>query len=393
MYEMTVTEITFWVLVFLSIYTLKGYPLALRLLLLLKGKRPDEAYDTTECREPRPMVSFIVAAYNEEENIYAKIANLREVDYPAELMEFIIGSDCSTDGTDEIVKQSAEQDDRIRFFRMENRAGKIGVLHQAVQKSHGSILVFTDCSVKTNSDFMPMIISRFANPAIGLISSHDVWVDPKSGSPIGQNQYIEYEMKIRQAESDLSSLVSASGSFFAVRKELFHGYKDGLADDFALPLQVFRQGFRVVHCSKMIGYIPMVKSSRAEIGRRSRIIMAGIKTVGANLSLLFSVKHPIFAWQLWSHKVLKWLFPFLLIASAILSVVLWNEGIIYNIFSSGLALAILMGLLGFFIKGNSPLCKPFQTCNFILLSITAAIYAWARLLIGDGAKTWEPTHR
>jgi cellulose synthase/poly-beta-1,6-N-acetylglucosamine synthase-like glycosyltransferase len=381
--DLTVTEIIFWLIVILMLYTLKGYPILLSILASFR-KQPRNT-ELTNHRE----VSFIVAAYNEERNIAEKIENLRSVEYDRDKVEFIIGSDASTDNTDRLISEAAEKDDRIKYFRLDERGGKIAVLRRAVKMARGSILVFTDCSVRTDPDIMPIILSGFQDNKAGLVSSRDIWVEEAEGSPVAQHQYIDYEMKIRKLESRLNSTVTASGSFFAVRRELYREYGDNQADDFALPLQVYRQGYKVIHRDDLIGYVPMVKSTEAEFSRRTRIVEAGIRTMLANLSLLNPLRYPVFSWQLWSHKVLKWLFPFMAIACLISTILLWNHGIIYRLILLGYLAIILISLIP--ISYRIP--KLGKGAEFILISMVAVLAAWYKVITGSKTKTWEPTHR
>lgn len=385
--EMTGLEISFWALVLLMAYTLAGYPVLLAFLALCKRER--RFAPATE----QPMISFIVAAYNEEMNIAAKLENLRRIDYPSDKIEFIIGSDASTDDTDRIITDAAEVDHRIRFFRLTRRGGKIAVLHRAADVASGTILIFTDCSIRTDPNIMPIILSSFTDRRVGLVSSRDIWVDERSGTPLGQREYIDYEMKIRRRESRLNSLVSASGSFFAVRKELFGAYGGDLADDFALPLLVYRQGYRVIHRDDLIGYVPMVVSSGAELSRRTRIIAAGIRTVLANAVLLNPFRYPLFAWQLWSHKVQKWLFPFMVTANIILAILLQARSPVYQVVMALYLITAVMALAGFVLKGPGLVLKPFRMANFLLLSMVAVVTAWYQVLTGAKTGTWEPSHR
>jgi cellulose synthase/poly-beta-1,6-N-acetylglucosamine synthase-like glycosyltransferase len=388
MFNLSVVEILFWVTALFLLYTLYGYPLLLSLISFFKKEEiyagvPDE----------KPLVSFIVAAYNEEKNISAKVQNLQLIEYDQGKIEFVIGSDASTDNTDKILSRASAMDDRLKYFRLQNRSGKIAVLQKAVESASGSILVFTDCSVRTEYDIMPKILSCFENPEVGMVSSRDVWIDGTDSSAEPQKQYINYEMRIRRMESRLNSLISASGSFFAMRKELFRFPSSHVADDFALPLTVYRQGYRVIHRDDLIGYVPMVKSSRIEISRRTRIIRDGILTVAANFTLLNPFRYPIFSWQLWSHKAFKWLFPFTMLFNMGLAVLLWNQGITYRVVVFAYGMFFILGVLGFLLKSRSLICKPFRTANFLLISMAAVVTAWYQVITAKRASTWEPTHR
>jgi cellulose synthase/poly-beta-1,6-N-acetylglucosamine synthase-like glycosyltransferase len=384
--EFSVIEIIFWAVAALMLYTVGGYPVLLSAFSRLRKKR--EFPPTDE----RPFVSFIVAAYNEESNIRDKLKNLAEVDYGCDKIEFIIGSDASTDGTDEIPRQAAAGDDRFKYFRLEERGGKIVVLQKAVEMARGSILVFTDCSVRTKPDIMPIILSSFRHQDVGLVSSRDIWVKGSDNSPAAQHEYIEYEMDIRHGESRLNSLVTASGSFFAVRRELFQTYGNDQADDFALPLMVYRRGYKVIQRDDLIGYVPMVGSSGAELSRRSRIIQAGIRTVLANLGLLNPFRYPVFAWQLWSHKALKWFFPFMAVADLVLATLLWKEGLIYRLAAFGYAAIIAIGVFGL-VTHRKLAGGAAAKAGFLLISSAATVIAWYKVIIGARAKTWEPSHR
>jgi cellulose synthase/poly-beta-1,6-N-acetylglucosamine synthase-like glycosyltransferase len=380
-------EIAFWLVLLIILYTLTGYPVLLSFLASLKKEK------TYPPAKSRPIISCIVAAYNEENNIAAKIENLIQIDYDPDKIEFIIGSDASTDGTDHIITAAAGKDARVKYFRLERRGGKIAVLRQAVQQATGSILIFTDCSVRTPATIMPAILSSFEDTAVGMVSSRDIWTDAGSASPTGQNQYIGYEMKIRRWESRLNSLVSASGSFCAVRKELFQPYASDLADDFALPLSVYRQGYKVIHRDDLAVTIPMVKSSGAELARRTRIVEAGIRTVLANRALLNPCRYPLFAWQLWSHKVLKWFFPFMVLIHIVIALRLWPVAVIYQLATVAYAILAVLGIAGLAIGTRSPATRPLRMAAFVIISILAVLKAWCRVIFGVRTKSWEPTHR
>jgi cellulose synthase/poly-beta-1,6-N-acetylglucosamine synthase-like glycosyltransferase len=240
---------------------------------------------------------------------------------------------------------------------------------------------------------MPIILSSFNDDKVGLVSSRDIWVDKTAGSPIQQHQYINYEMKIRRLESRLNSTITASGSFFAVRRDLYCDYGENQADDFALPLQVYRRGYKVIHRDDLIGYVPMVKSTGAEFSRRARIVEAGIRTVLANPGLLNPLRYPLFAWQLWSHKVLKWLFPFMVMASFVLTVLSMDSGWIYKIVFIAYLLIGLISAQSFIPDIQKIMPHAVRSLGFILISMGAVLAAWYNIITGGGVKTWEPTHR
>ena len=188
-----------------------------------------------------PSVSYIITAYNEEKRIKEKIENSLGQDYPKEKLEIIVASDCSSDGTDEIVRSFEENG--IKLVRAPERKGKENAQKHAVDAANGEILVFSDVATVLKPDGISNIVRNFSDPAIGCVSSEDKFVD-KDGNVSGEGAYVKYEMFLRKLESKVNTLVGLSGSFFAARRQVCENWATDLQSDFNTLLNSVKLGLR-----------------------------------------------------------------------------------------------------------------------------------------------------
>src|SRR5438128_6039987 len=187
-------EVAFWSSVALVLYAHLGYPLALMALSLIRN-RPVETGTVT------PLVSFIIAAHNEGRRIRGKIENTLGQKYPAASLEIIVASDCSTDGTDEIV---GSYSDRVRLVRAPERRGKEAAQQLAVEAASGEILVFSDVATALAADGVSSIVRNFADPTVGCVSSVDRFIDPDGWIP-GEGAYARYVFSVTTAGRRVTS--------------------------------------------------------------------------------------------------------------------------------------------------------------------------------------------
>ena len=148
-------ELIFWLSLGAVLYTWLGYPIVLAVLTCFRKK-------AVESNSSLPLrVSVVIAAYNEEEVIARRIDNVVAQDYPNELMEIIVASDGSVDGTNEIVRCMVKRDDRIKLSEYEERRGKTYVLNAAVRTAVGDIVIFSDAESLFCEDFVRLVVKRF----------------------------------------------------------------------------------------------------------------------------------------------------------------------------------------------------------------------------------------
>jgi len=372
----------FFIAVFAVFYVYFGYPL---IVFLLSKMRPV----SVNKKSYEPCVSIVIAAYNEESSIAETVSNKLELDYPADKYEIIVISDGSEDRTDEIV--AAFSDQRVRLIRQEPRAGKTSALNRAVLESRGEIVLFSDANSIYATDALRKLVANFADKTVGYVTGKMIYANP-DGTSIGDGctAYMKYENALRNFESSFNSVVGVDGGIDAVRKELYRAMRPDQLPDFVLPLDVVKQGFRVVYEPEAILKEQSLKNQSDEYRMRVRVSLRAFWALFDMRELLFSRSNPVFAWQLWSHKVLRYLcfiFLFLALVSNMLimgSGVLWSMLFGFQIFAYGIALLAPL----FETKGLSSKLIVFLR-YFTLLNLASA-HAFFKFLCGQKQVLWTP---
>jgi cellulose synthase/poly-beta-1,6-N-acetylglucosamine synthase-like glycosyltransferase len=288
-------------------YTWAVYPL---LLWLLRGLRPRRIGADAPAEDP--FVSIIVAVHNEQEKIAAKLENCLQVHYPGDRLEIIVASDGSSDSTEEIVGGFLARDPRIRWLPSVRRAGKSGVQNLAAGAARGDILFFTDANTCMGPQVLRTMVDDLADPAVGLVTATVHFGDPADAIAKGQGFYWRFELFLRTLESDLGILTTASGSAFAVRRQLFRPLPICYGDDCIAPLDVRLQGHRVVQDRSAVVFDAMPQGIDGELRARIRMTARNWSGTWARPALLNPLQFPLTALGLISHKLLRWLTPFFL---------------------------------------------------------------------------------
>lgn len=377
-------EILFWLSLLFIFYAYFGYPLLLTVLSFFIKKN-------VEKKDITPNVSFIITAYNEEKRIKDKIENTLKQDYPEEKLEIIVASDCSTDKTDEIVKSYQSQ--RVKFIRSPERRGKENAQKYAIEEASGEILVFSDVATILQTDGVSKIVRNFNDPTIGCVSSVDRFKE-KDGEVSGEGAYVRYEMFLRNLESKVNSLVSLSGSFFAARKEVCKNWSSELQSDFNTLLNSIKKGLRGISDPESVGYYTNIADEKKEFQRKVRTVIRGIHVLMKSLPMLNPFKYGIFSWQLFSHKLCRWLVPFAMIIFFISNwlLVYLNKSEIYTFLFIVQITFYLIAFIGFISKtlAAKPLIK---LPSFFILVNLSILNAWYRYIKGERMTAWEPSKR
>lgn len=371
-------EIAFWLSFSLIVYAYVGYPLLLALLGLLKtSKVRQQEMDGVE-----PEVSLIMPAYNESTVIDHKIRNTLELDYPEGKLEIIVVSDGSTDNTAAIVQKCI--DSRIRFFELPERSGKAAALNFGLLKANNEIIVFSDASIILEKDALKKIVRGFASNSIGCISGEDHIL---GGG--GEGIYGKYELMLRNLESRVSSIVGASGCFYAQRKVLCEPFRAGMAPDFFSVLVTVRKGFRAVTDSQAVGIMRVVKQPQHEFERKIRTLVRGMTAFFFFKQLLNPFRFGFFSVALLSHKLLRWLVGLLLIILFLTNLFMIDS----NVYLIILVLQIVfyaLAFIGWMTQGHSLLLK--IPLYFSLVN-GSALVAFIKYIGGFRQEIWEPSKR
>ena len=377
-------------------YAYFGYPLILMFANLGRRYRvalPLEAQDL-------PSISVIVTVRNEEKVIVEKIADTMELSYAgrsvkqlcaegSNLVELIIASDASDDQTDEIVRSLSSQG--VKLVRLEERGGKEKAQQAAVAQSSGEIILFTDAKIVLNKEALVSAVAYFADESVGAVSSTDVIMSSESGGS-GEGLYVAYEMWLRRQESVFNSLVGLSGSCFAVRREIAEKLRTNIPSDFALLIESQRQRMRGVHAENVVGSYKAVRTEKQEFQRKVRTVLRGISACFASAEVLDPARFGRFAWQVWSHKVCRWMVPWLLIVAYLGSMFLAISSYFYLFCFVGMSVFFS---LGFAASQNRALQSNllFKVPLFFSVVNAAILVAWVKYVMGERSVAWNPSQK
>jgi len=368
--------------VFSIFYSYFGYPLSLYIISLIRIIHHEK-------KIIYPHVSIIVTAFNEKERIREKIENILSIAYPKNKLEIIIASDGSTDGTNEIISSYVGKG--IHLLPIPIRGGKERAQKKAVRRSKGEILVFSDVSTMIEPSSIEQIVSNFADPEVGCVSSRDLLIDP-NGKPGGESFYVRYEMWLRRLESRVSSLVGLSGSFFAARRVVCEDFAEDLDSDFRTLLNSVKAGKRGIIDPMAIGYYRDISDPRKEFDRKVRTVLRGITVFFLNMEFLNIFKYGLFSYQYFCHKLLRWLVPlFMIISLLAIAIMSFNSSAYLIIFLIMCALLSYYLLLHYNIT-RIPINIMMVPVYFIMVNMSI-LTAWWKYLNNERVTVWDPTKR
>jgi len=375
-------EFLFTSSLFMIIYIYLGYPVLVFLISLKKNKK-------IETGNFFPFVSIVIAAFNEEECIGDTLKNKLDLDYPGEKLEILVVSDESSDRTDEIVKQYEPRN--VKLLRQVPRAGKTSALNMAAQIAKGEIIVFSDANSIYARDALKRLLSNFCDPTVGYVTGKMVYTN-LDGSITGEgcSAYMKYENMLRECETKIGSIVGADGGIDAVRKNLYHLMNPDQLPDFVLPLKIVEQGFRVVYEPGAILNEPSLRGLEDEYKMRLRVSLRALWAMSDMRQLLSFKQFGIFAWQLWSHKLLRYFcFVFLLIAF-ISNLLLWPENNFYRLSFMLQMFAYLGAYLSTVLNRSNNNFRVLSFFHYFVLINFAAAHAVVKYILGQKMVTWSP---
>src|SRR5881628_3304246 len=289
----------------LCLYAYVGYPAILKMLTLSRRVPP--------VTHPRawPLISITIPVHNEAAVIAETLEEILALDYPTGGRQILVVSDASTDGTDEIVARFAPRG--IELVRLSQRRGKTAAENATRSLLTGDIVVNTDASVRIDVGALKHLVAAFDDPSVGVASARDLSVSNVDDcSNPGEQTYVCYEMWVRDLETRLSGIVGASGCLYAIRRDLhMQSVPEGLSRDFGAALVAREQGYRAVSVPRAICYVPRSSSLRREYRRKVRTMARGLRTLWHKRVLLNPLRYGVFAWMLCSHKLCRWLVPWL----------------------------------------------------------------------------------
>jgi cellulose synthase/poly-beta-1,6-N-acetylglucosamine synthase-like glycosyltransferase len=367
-------EIVFWVAVGLIVYAHLGYPLLLRALVALFGERGGAPNSGGEL----PRVSLIIPAHDEELVIERKLADARALDHPSELLEVIVASDGSSDRTVELARSAGA--DLVLDLP---RGGKVAALNAAVRKASGEILAFSDANSYWRPDALRHLVDRFANERIGYACGQVRIEGGEGGNQEGL--YWRYEMAVRSMETRLGGITAGNGGIYAVRREAYIEFDPSRGQDIGFPFELTKRGWRAVYEPAAIAEEKMAPTVEGEF-RRKRRMMWGLWDVMLKWGMLDPRGYgPAYALEIYSHRLLRYLTPWLHLVALAVNIPLLSHGWVYVV-TMALQLALLAAAaLGRFI----PVLPLRIAYYYVTVTASIAVGLWDRLRAGAVPIGWE----
>ncbi len=378
---MHLMEIIFAISLIGIIYSYGLYPVVLLFL-------PDRNGGRTNV-ERLPIVSIIITAHNEQTRIDKKLENTLAIDYPPERRDILVASDASTDSTDDVVRRYIDEGHPIALVRAGERKGKEHAQGLAIAKARGDILVFTDVSTIIPPDALHALVDNFVDPGVGAVSSEDRFITA-DGSLAGEGAYVRYEMWLRALESRKAGLVGLSGSFFAARREVCEPWDIYVPSDFNTALNCARKGYVAVSDPRVLGFYPNISDERREYARKVRTVTRGLAGLARHAEVLNPFKYGLFAFQVWSHKVMRWAVPWFMLLALIS---LWMLAPRHWLYAAAFVTQVALYGLALIARGRTAM-PPLLKIPYFFVQVNMAIaHATLAFLFGKRVTVWEPSKR
>ncbi|SDN00903.1 Glycosyltransferase, catalytic subunit of cellulose synthase and poly-beta-1,6-N-acetylglucosamine synthase [Daejeonella rubra] len=388
-------KITFWISLFIIIYTFIGYGLILYVLViirrLLKGKRQIPVLS----KEEFPGCTLVIAAYNEESIISEKIQNTLSLNYPEGKLEILFITDGSTDKTPEIVKQYPD----IKLMHQPERKGKVAALHRAVEQVKSEIIIFTDANTLLNKDAMMNIVIHYADKQVGAVAGEKrVHSEERADAgTAGEGFYWKYESKLKKWDSELFSVVGAAGELFSVRRDLYQAVpEDTILDDFMISMLIALKSYRIIYEPRAYAVENASANITEELKRKIRIAAGGIQSILRLKPLLNVFNYGILSFQYISHRVLRWtITPFLLILVLILNILisLKSDEIMYDLLLEAQSIFYLLAFIGMIFEKSELRIKIFFIPYYFCVMNYAILAGIKRYMGSQQSAVWEKAKR
>jgi len=376
--------VAFWAAAALLAQTYFLYPLWLLLLARVRpGRRGSPA-------RPRvwPTVSLVVAAHDEAGCIGEKLQNSLALDYPPDRLEVLIGSDGSTDGTDAIVQ--AHPDPRVHLSSAP-RAGKTSVLNRCIPAARGEVVVLSDANTRIEPGALRALVRHFDDPEVGAVCGRLQLYNP-TRAEYEESAYWRYESWLKALEGTQGAVVGANGGLYALRRSLFTRLPPStIVDDFVIPLRLLDQGYRILYEPAALASEETTEDYRREFGRKARIAAGNFQSLGLVPGLLSPLRgFPAFAF--WSHKVLRWCAPALMLVTLAANVALLDRSFYRLTLAAQLAFYALAAL-GSMAIGPSRVRRIASVAYYFVTMNLAIVVGFWRFLRQSQAAAWERTAR
>jgi len=377
-------EIVFWVSLFLIFYTYAGYSLLIMAIAVFFRNRVDK-------KEIEPKVTFLITAYNEEKSIAEKLENTLSLDYPANKLEIVVASDGSTDRTDDIVKGYASRG--VRLIRVEGRVGKTETQNRAVKKCKGEIIIFSDATTRYEKHNIRKFVQNYADQSIGAVSGRYEYFNPTGASiGIGNILFWKYENHIKKMQTRIKTITGCCGCIYSVRRKLYEPLPPDIISDLVEPLKILEKGYRIAFEPEAVAYEETTEKASEEFHMRIRVISRGMRGLMFMKKLFNPFEFGFVSFQLFSHKILRWCIPLLMITTFVSNIFLIGRPF-YNIIFYLQVAFYVMAMLAWVGEKTNIKIKLFSIPLYFITVNMAALISMYKTLKGYKAVTWETVRK
>jgi cellulose synthase/poly-beta-1,6-N-acetylglucosamine synthase-like glycosyltransferase len=391
---MTTADIVVLLGLGLVCYLYVGFPL---LALFIAHRKSHVTREPQKSPIALPSVSVIIPAYNEAGSIRNRLENLLAADYPRSLLDVIVVSDASTDGTNDIVSQYLDRG--VRLIVQEVRRGKSAGLNRAVATATGDIVVFTDANVTYPPETIRHLVRGFDAPQTGLVSGRTLYRGAGSGREASLEDaisaYSRLERAVRRAESTFGFSTGADGAIFAMRRHLFVPLRDDDINDVVLPLVLVERGYQCVMVDDAVCFEDPSITFAGEYQRQARITNRTLLAIWRHRRLLNPIRYPAFAFVLFSRKLMRYLSPLALGAAIVAAVFFATRDWVRLWTLIAITVAAVLVLIGRWNRPRREIGRRLAQLGHLVETFcvvnVAIIVGWVRFLTGHTQPTWDHT--
>ena len=380
--------IIFWLSIFLILYTYLVYPLVLSVFFNVGNEQRTANSERRLADDKLPQVTVLVCAHNEEKVIGERVENLLRVDYPKGKLEIIVASDGSSDRTEDIVKSYADKN--VKLLGVKQRCGKVGTINRSFDEAKGDIVVMTDANTSFDKDAVTRLVEKFNDKkvgcAVGELHFH------KDGVGELEGVYWRFEQFLKKVEGGRGSLLGANGGIYAIRKELFIKLPDNtIVEDFLLPMKILERGYKVVYVPEAVAYEDATQKMVQELERRVRIGAGDFQALTLSWRML-DPRRGFSAFAYFSHKVVRWMVPFLMILAFLANLLLVGM-LFYRMLFALQILFYLLAVAGRVLASLHVKAK-FVGLPYYFVSMNIGLFfGFLKFCFGAQRVTWKRTDR
>ncbi len=393
---MTTLKILFWLCLAIVFYTYIGYGLLLYILVRLKRllgfSRPEPVLPDDD---QLPDVTLMICAYNEEDIIHEKMANIRQLDYPKEKFCIMWVTDGSSDGSNDLLRQYPE----VTLVYSPERRGKAAAMQHGLKENKAGIVVFTDANTMLNANAIHEIVRQFMKPDVSCVSGEKrvaARIDGQVAAE-GEGLYWKYESTLKRWDSELYSAMGAAGELFAVRMSDYReAPSNALLDDFMMSMLIVKDGHRIAYTSEAYAMEYGSADMYEESKRKRRIAAGGLQSIWWLRQLMNPLKYPVVSFLFVSHRVLRWsITPFAMLAliPLNLALIVLGGGTVYTVIGVLQLLFYTATLVGWWQARSGRKSKLFYVPYYFMFMNVNVFRGIGYLRTHRFSGTWEKARR